>query len=71
MPEIVVILKCKDDVAVARNFADDEADLTEQLTAELDRLEKKREAAFKEASDEKHKELEEKEWPEDMPEEEK
>lgn len=28
MPEIVVILKCKDDVAVSRNFADDEADLT-------------------------------------------
>jgi hypothetical protein len=27
MPEIVVILKCKDEVAVARNYADDEEDL--------------------------------------------
>jgi len=30
MPEIVVILKCKEDAAVARNFADDE-DVLKQL----------------------------------------
>lgn len=73
MPEIVVILKCKDEIAVARNLADDEADLNNQLQAELDRLQKKREDAFKAESDAKKEELAAKTDfdPEDMPEEQK
>lgn len=57
MPEIVVILKCKEDVAVDRNYADDEALLQKILDDELAKREKKRVDEREEARKAKNEEL--------------
>mmetsp|Transcript_46063 Transcript_46063/g.61010 ORF Transcript_46063/g.61010 Transcript_46063/m.61010 type:complete len:262 (+) Transcript_46063:1389-2174(+) len=67
MPEIVVILKCKEDAAIGRNYADDEEALKNMLEAELAKREKKRVDAREQSKQEKLQELDEADYEEMSP----
>ena len=67
MPEIVVILKCKDDAAVNRNYADDEDLLKKLLEEEVAKREKKRVDAREAARQEKLEEVNGQEFDEMSP----
>jgi len=57
MPEIVVILRCKEDAAIKRNFEDDEEKLKAMLEEELAKREKKRVDEREKGRQEKMQEL--------------
>lgn len=67
MPEIVVILTCKDEAAIQRNFNDDEETLKAILEEEMAKREKKRVDEREKARQEKIQELAEGDYEEMTP----
>ena len=65
MPEIVIVLKCKEDISVKRNLADCEEDLKAEFEKKMEDREAERVKKREEARNEKKQELEEGEY-EDM-----
>ena len=67
MPEIVVVLKCKEEVSIKRNLSDCEEDLKAEFKRRMEKREADRVKAREEAREEKVKELEEGDYEEMTP----
>ena len=66
MPEVVVVLNCKEEVSVARMLTDSEEDLKLEFEQKMQKREEDIKKQRDEAREEKLKELEEQEHDEDM-----